>query len=110
MSELGQQLIAETRKVVEANPDFVYSGVCRYVKEGQPSCLIGHALWNLNLIDGTLEDSPHNGNSSWGIINHLELDVDPESMDWLSYAQSRQDSGYYTWAGAISEADRLAGN
>lgn len=107
MSEFGQQLIEETKKVAANNPDFVYKKErgCVYVRNGQPSCLIGHALWNLGLIDASLETCSDNESGVEEIIDALHLNVDGDEQVWLDNAQSSQDIGK-SWGQAISLADK----
>ncbi len=110
MSELGQKIIAETRKVAAGNPDFVYqkiSGACKYVRNGNPDCIIGHALWNVGLIDA---DCPWDGYGVSSISNVIrDVDwgkgLDSDEVGWLSIVQDSQDTGY-SWREAIAKADR----
>ena len=65
MSELGAKLIASVRKFAAERPDYVYrnaddkhpsrSGCVYFTKDGKPSCLIGHALAELGLLDAQPE-------------------------------------------------------
>lgn len=107
MSEIGQKIIAEVRKVAAANPDYIYERVegspnCVYVRDGKPSCLIGHALWNLGLIDIHLP-----ADLNYGGIHRLapELNIwlDDAELTWLMSAQSAQDTRK-TWAEAVEYA------
>lgn len=106
MSEIGQKLIAETRKVATENPDFVYEGVCQYVDGGKPACLIGHALWNLGLIDEALERQSVNDDGVRFITNHLEIALDDSEESWLTRTQSGQDNGI-SWGMSVVHADEL---
>src|SRR6185437_3695800 len=81
---------AETRKVAEANPDFVFEGDCQYVQDGKPACLIGHALWNLGLIDADLESRSYNDDGVDMIKQRLNIDIDDDEEIWLAEAQSAQ--------------------
>ena len=109
MSEIGQKLIDETRKVAEANPRFVYDeAACRYVKNGKPSCLIGHALWNLGLINEGFEVNNSNAIVAWSVLRDLGVKVSCYEEDWLSCAQSSQDSEQ-SWGRAVTHADEEAG-
>lgn len=106
MSEIGQKLIAETRKVATEKPDFVYEGVCQYVDGGEPACLIGHALWNLGLIDESLEFRSVNDDGVRFVANHLGIALDDAEESWLLRTQSRQDNGL-PWGAAVVYADEL---
>lgn len=108
MSELGQQIIAEVRKIVAEDPSYRYeSGRCAYVLYGQPACLIGKALWNLDVIDASLETHLGGVNTEEvdTLAGALGLDIDPDEMLWLRAAQTTQDE-HETWGYAIEVADR----
>lgn len=108
MSDLGQQIIEETCKVAKANPSFVYDGDCIYVRDDQPACLIGHALWNLGLIDISLGHHVVNSCGVSRVAEFLKIPLDDAEEYWLTEAQSAQDEGD-TWGDAIERAnDRLA--
>lgn len=111
MSGMGGQLITAIREVAADSPDFIYSkpadyfrSKCVYVVDGKPSCLIGHAVWNLGLIDSSLERSGYNDCSAEELVNHLEMDVDGRELRWLEVVQYRQDQGV-PWAWAVARAD-----
>lgn len=114
MSEIGQKLIAQIREIAAANPDYVYErppsadpdspGSCRYVYNGQPSCIVGHAAWNLKLIDATFEQNRDNTADVTGLVDALSLEVDDEERYWIDYAQSYQDNGS-TWGNVPGQAD-----
>jgi hypothetical protein len=104
MSEIGQKIIAETRKVAAETPGFVYRGLCQYVDGGRPACLIGHALWNLGLIDETLEHLSVNDDAVRFVTNHLDIALDEAEESWLNLAQSRQDNGF-PWGTSVVRAD-----
>lgn len=103
MSERGQKLINEVRMVAAKNPDFTYeeptgAASCVYVHEGRPSCLIGHALWNLGHIDSSIEGKRFGGNYVNGedvrvVLSWLNLEIDQSEKDWLERVQVRQDNG-----------------
>jgi hypothetical protein len=106
MSELGQKLIAEVRAVAAETPGLVYRGLCQYVYGGRPACLIGHALWNLGLIDETLEHRSVNDDGVRFIANHLDIALDDAEETWLALTQSGQDNGA-PWGTAVANADEL---
>lgn len=116
-TSIGEQLQEKVREIAAERPDYVYKGKgggvgkpgrCVYVRDGQPSCLIGHALWGLGLIDATLEQRGSGQGFNTGDIHSLadtlKLDIDSDSLDWLSHAQYRQDVGN-TWGDAVQLAD-----
>lgn len=101
MSDTGQKIINEVRLVAAANPDFVYEPPddegCVYVRDGEPSCLIGHALWRLGYIDAELERHREGPNHNWDgapdLLDHLGLHLDDSESEWVAVVQSRQDDG-----------------
>lgn len=107
MSELGQRLKCEVLSIASANPDFVYeipnggAGVCLYVHDGEPSCLIGRALWNLRIINASMETGLHNDESFDRLAEYLKLDLDSEEIRWLRNVQYHQDRGR-SWGYAVS--------
>lgn len=104
MSELGQKLIEETRKVAAERPDFVYPGQCYYVEHGQPGCILGHVLWNLGIIDEDFSRLDENGLSIPRAFPKLGIEIDSDEFHWLSRVQHAQDSKQ-PWGEAIKEAD-----
>jgi hypothetical protein len=121
MSEVGQKLIKATRAAAEANPDKIYElatihdeignvlkqGKCRYVHEGKPSCIVGHAAWDIELIDADLEGDPTGNNEASVdiLLEYLDLDVDSTEAYWLSTVQGAQDRGA-PWGESVEAADR----
>lgn len=105
MSELGEKLIGTVREVVAERPDFVYEpgAGCVYVHNGQPSCLLGHALWRLGLITADLSPMT-NGLGITAGIPGLES-LDQSELNWLDLAQGEQDLGS-DWAHALVVAER----
>ena len=111
MSDVGQRLIAEVKRVAGEHPNFRYRTAgdttnCQYVKNGAPSCLVGHGLWNLGLIDADLERLFRNGCSinSAGVryaFDQLGLELDDDETGWLENAQDGQDSGL-PWGECVS--------
>lgn len=111
MSDLGQRLIGLVRKHAENNSDFIYpEDDCVYVKDGQPSCLIGQALWDEGLIDSTLPSSwngkivSDDDDFGPGIASMLDLELDAEELTWLRAVQSRQDY-HLPWGKAVQITD-----
>lgn len=107
MSEIGQKIIAAVRDVANNDPGHVYEHEkCRYVVDGRPACLIGHALWNVGLISGDIEKSTCNGEAVDYVAAFLGLDIDGSERDWLSNAQEVQDNGK-PWEYAVQQADGI---
>lgn len=107
MSSIGENLIRFVREKAAAHPEFIYdnSSLCKYVAEGKPSCLIGHALWKAGLIGPYFERNDRNKVAFGHIAMHLGLSLDPAEMAWLRRVQFLQDSGN-AWAAAVSGADK----
>jgi len=102
VSDLGQKLIASVRRLASERPGYVYprvnpikntAGSCVYVADGQPSCIVGHALWELKLIGPEFEDHFQNSGGVEEIISALDLSIDAKEITWLSEAQEQQDCG-----------------
>lgn len=109
MSVLGQQLIDIVRDKALEQPDFVYQqidGVCFYVRDKKPSCLIGQALWQVGMIDASLEDSPLNLNyeTLGGLADYFGWNIDYHELKWLRKVQRYQDTNY-RWGAAVQNAD-----
>jgi hypothetical protein len=111
MSEIGQTVIKAIRDVAERHPDYVYpggldqGGGCFYVTDGKPSCLLGHAFWNLDMVDGNIENSDLNHQGILTILDTFGLeDADEPELAWLERVQESQDSGQ-TWRDAVQFAD-----
>ena len=108
MSDLGQKIIAEVRRVAAERPDYVYPSQygCSYLNDcGGPSCLVGHALWNRNLIRDGWEGDSWGDSSIHNVIIQEGWQLEIGEIDWLSRVQDAQDSGY-SWGHAIARADK----
>ncbi|OQW34539.1 MAG: hypothetical protein A4E20_10995 [Nitrospira sp. SG-bin2] len=114
MSELGQRLIERVRHHAVENPDFVYQpaneddeylpGVCSYIRDGKPSCLVGHALWDCGVIDDTLGEDLNTWTDIRSLDLRMNLAVDAEEIQWLSDVQDAQDIKI-PWGTAVKRAD-----
>ena len=104
----------EVRSIAEKNPDFVYerpdpNGWCRYVYDGKPSCIVGHALANLGV---ELEFLQHLDTAIDGGVGALEalqtydeFEIDDnQAADLISLVQNLQDSGV-PWGQAVEQAE-----
>jgi hypothetical protein len=98
-----REFIAALRAVVaEFGPDHVYErgagGACEYVRDDQPSCLIGQALHRIGVDLDFLDEREGNGASD------VMRDVRGFStivMFGADDAQGAQDN-FYTWGEALS--------
>ena len=113
MTEIGQKLIGIVRAKAAENPEFVYvrprhedfrPGSCTYVRGAQPSCLIGHALWDADLIDSSFEQCGLNTVPITVLVHDMHLELDNLELYWLSGVQSYQDDGR-PWGAAVEWAD-----
>lgn len=115
MSLIGDNLIRHVRAKAAAAPDFVYvspnlgnlttaDDSCRYVHDGAPSCIIGHALWNAGLINSAFEWNQYNTDSVSALTGPLSLDLDKDELTWLADVQWLQDRDT-PWGEAVAKAD-----
>lgn len=104
MSEIGKQIIQAVRDVAAAKPEYVYKGLCFYVLDGCPACLIGQALWNLGLISAAIEYRSGNRGGVEEMFEDLGIAVDPDEQTWLELAQDAQDSEK-PWGESVRRAD-----
>ena len=114
MSELGEKLIASVRKFAAERPDYVYrnaddnhpqrSGCVYFTNDGQPSCLIGHALADLGLLSA----QPELFNGSWiaNVVKEYGWEIDSRELEWLVDVQNYQDA-LKTWGRAVALADEV---
>ena len=117
------------KALAQKGEDFVYPthiidqfGTCRYVYDGEPSCIVGFVLADHGVPLTQL--SIWEGNDSQGLIEGLEysLDItvsDPGAKTLLAIAQSVQDTDVRdyaerdeelpnnTWGNAVAEAKRI---
>lgn len=122
MSDLGKQLIETVRAKAAEQPDFVYrapmvksplsgeehQGGCMYVHaDGQPGCIVGHALFAAGLIDASLHENEANKKTINLLAHRLDLPVDHNELTWLSQAQKGQDAGH-SWGKSVVGADSYA--
>ncbi|QXN74629.1 hypothetical protein SEA_JETAIME_68 [Mycobacterium phage JeTaime] len=127
-TEIGQKIITKIREIAAEKPDFVYQApvndcadYCVYVHGGQPSCIVGQALWKLGIIGPSLEvdrtriddtepgsgrglESSPNRAGSRGLFRYLGLEVSPEEDDWIRAVQQNQDCEH-SWADSVKWAD-----
>ena len=98
------ELWSEVQKVGEERPEFVYEQdsspggrSCSYARDGQPSCIVGHALVRLGLSVGDLELFDELGDSGISEVveasGHIFDEDDPEATRKATVAQNQQDHG-----------------
>lgn len=132
----GEDLITAVREVAAASPDFSYlkynnRNECQYfnyettenmygkITTGQPSCILGQALWRLGYTHTILPEGRYDSYNYLGsMINTREfdafakffhMDLEPEEIQWLLDVQTGQDTGE-TWGQAVEGADKHAAN
>lgn len=120
MSEIGAKIAAEVNRLAAEFPDFIYQAdedkdQCVYVENGQPSCLYGHALWNLGLIDARIENATMlncgrlvnvNYQTVDLIASYLGLNLDEDELEAFSESQDKQDSSR-PWGVAVKPLAKL---
>lgn len=113
MSNRGQKLIKIIRDLAAEKPDFVYErpslgafgNGCVYVHAGQPSCIVGHAMWRAGLIDHSFEAMADNRHGFGSHITGMKTLTDRE-VQWLEEVQGQQDTGA-AWSDAVLNADNM---
>ena len=112
MTVIGQQLISSVRAHAAQNPDYVYSshsdlsyGACVYIYDGSASCLIGHALLDVGLIDLSFGVGENNHLPIWELLPLLGVTLDTEEDLWLRDVQNYQDLGT-SWGESVKLADK----
>jgi hypothetical protein len=109
-------VITEVRRAADLHPDKVMSqGGCLYFTgDGEPSCIIGHAI---HALGATLEDVGGSNNSLtcnviFGFGDSPESSTFwvpsvryPPTMNWLYKVQALQDM-QFSWAEAVRRADQ----
>ena len=86
--------------------DFNERGLCRYINQGQGSCLVGKALVNLDIDPETIIRLE--GNPASEVVAELLGPGEQASLEWLDTVQCEQDNGT-PWGEAVLIADELRG-
>ena len=86
--------------------DFNEHGICRYINQGEGSCIVGRALVNLD-IDPE-EITRLEGNPASEVVAELVGPGEQASLEWLDTVQCEQDNGT-PWGEAVLIADELRG-
>lgn len=108
MSKFGQALIAKVREVAALRPQHIDpNDPCLYIYDGQPACIMGCALWDLGVIQPSLEDDGDNQKLIPKLLSRLDLEVDEAEIEWLSAVQKNQDNGL-SWGASVEHADLYA--
>lgn len=115
MSDIGQKLIRKVRDIAAARPEYVYDASdeqCFYTLEGQPSCIIGHALFKLGYLPS---ETYIEGFGAGVALTHLGVALDYDEKRWMDYVQEAQDGRAFglvmsvanrlSWGGAVQFAD-----
>ena len=81
---------------------------CKYVQDGQPSCLIAHVLSNAGVstkLLARLDDLPFASIGYYGVTDILaeEVDITAVAVVILKAAQDQQDQGH-SWESALASA------
>lgn len=93
------ELWAEVLNVAQEQPEYVYergeAGKCHYERNGQPSCIVGHAMHRLGVSTFDLREFDAAGDSAIEDIIEANPDMfdkdDEPGMELLIEAQDRQD-------------------
>lgn len=102
-------IVAKVREVAAREPHRYYrvplGGERYYVYDDQPSSLEGMALWELGLIDATIQRRFMNELSIRDLIISLGLKADEADVNWLRWCQHYGDH-LDPWATAVEKADQ----
>ncbi|QRY51822.1 hypothetical protein [Mycolicibacterium septicum] len=104
MSKIGKKIAKEVKRLAAESPDFIYPYEdCKYIHNGEPSCLYGHALFNLGLIDSSFErklGKGHLGNDTLlnfqpidTVLQQLDIKLDNDEVGAFIGSQDDQDNG-----------------
>jgi hypothetical protein len=119
-----EQVRAKAAEIVQGNEEFVYTKdgapgsfiTCRYVKEGEPSCLVGKVLAGLGVPLSVLEDmdkadSPSIEGDGLHVLAEVgDVTVGHGVPQYLATLQRVQDSIFApnSWAAALMSAEETA--
>lgn len=109
----GATALRLLREVVAERPDYVYKppqdmGVCVYVADGKPSCIVGHVLSRAGCTSDQLHSLDMIGaiDATWLDVDWLELT--DEAIRILGTAQGVQDGQSEPWSRALFAAEHKA--
>lgn len=105
MRKIGyNELLTTLTEIVSKSPEYVYQWVwvgessrCRYVDQGQPSCLIGHVLHHLGVSIEELEAFDMQEDTA---AKDIDVWEDNKTEKLASLVQLEQDLGR-TWEEAL---------
>lgn len=116
MSVIGQQIIAEVRKIAAEQPDHVYDREnCWYLDpiNNEPACIMGKALANLGLLPPWAgeDHASFEGKGIDKVLDILGIDADLSEKLWLVNVQQAQDGrtgeiqARKSWGESVQYAD-----
>lgn len=96
-----RQLAAERPHHIDPNGQA--GANCQYYEDGQPSCIVGHAIDRLypGRFDQRWDESP---TPAGLVLAELDDSISPEDMHWVDIIQELQDDGA-SWGEAVEYAD-----
>jgi hypothetical protein len=116
-----EQVRESAKKIVEANPDLIYTqteefknyGTCKYERFGEPSCLVGQVLARLGVPVEVLaeldeqSDGSINGEDVPTVLFNAGFEVSNDAYRYMAEAQAVQDrtSRPNTWGEALARAE-----
>ena len=93
--------------VFDYGPDYVYplasQARCVYTVDGEPSCLVGHALHRLGVSIADLETMDAAGFGAIMVVDVPGATLVGDAREVFGQAQMAQDAGR-TWGNALREA------
>ncbi len=104
-------------EIVAERPDYVYpqevTGSCKYVHDGQPSCLVGQIFFRLGTPIETLVsfDEAENvvedlmGTAVDDLASGGLIDLDTDTKEYLKIMQRAQDGGH-KWLSSLGAAEQ----
>jgi hypothetical protein len=105
-----EKIMLTLHNVVAERPNYVYEsdaeGNCQYVRDGAPSCVVGHVLHRLGVPVTELSryDTPYGGVDAMRVVGELVPSASWEVREALFKAQSVQDR-QETWDAALVAAE-----
>lgn len=101
-------MIEKVREIAARNPDRRYQpplgGERYYVYDGAPASLEGQALWEMGLIDVSLQARWVNELSIKDLLRTLKVEGTEAEVNWLRWSQHYGDH-LDPWATAVDKAD-----
>ena len=107
MCVVGERIITEIRRVASENPGQVAASGRYLLAQDEAGCLVGHALLNLRLINGLIEE--WNCYRFHTICGRVLCDLSDREIAWIQMVQDYQDGGD-GWPASVYRADREVEN